>query len=136
MGTMVLKHFSIELPDDWRLEQGEVMSVYSINGKGAITLSAYSIIESEGYSIEEKLCIMAKNYIQKNKIQIKGSLIMQNDINTIVYGEGKSSDDWFVKLWVVATYPRVIVSTYYCKKRIRKEVAICDNIIKSIRFID
>ena len=79
---------------------------------------------------------MAKHYVQKNRIQIKGSFLLQTKENTTIMGEGKTEDNWYVKIWIVAKVPRVIVATYHSKRAHKKEISTCDAIVTSIRFHD
>ncbi len=48
-------------------------------------------------------------------------------------GTGITSDNWFIKLWIVAKYPKIVFATYQCEKK-TPEVKKCDAIINSMKF--
>ena len=55
------------------------------------------------------------------------------ETKTTLYGTGTTSDNWFIKLWIVAKYPKIVFATYQCEKK-TSEVKKCDTIINSMNF--
>ena len=135
---MIISHrdyLSIELPKDWCAEDdGENLLIYSPNGKGAITISFFNILEMKE-TLDEHISIMAKKFIDQNEIILSDPLILYGTAENKItlYGTGVTSDSWFIKLWIVAKYPKVVFATYHCEKK-TSEVKKCDAIISSMRF--
>lgn len=135
---MLVKHkdyLSYELPDHWCIEEdGENLLIYNPDGNGAITISFLSILESQK-SIDEYISIITKRFVDQNRITLHSPLILygNGDTKTTIYGTGKTLDDWFFKIWVVAKHPKIVFATYLCEKR-TSEVKECDAIINSMCF--
>lgn len=136
MKRITTKHFYIELPDGWHIDCDDVYSLYSNSGDGALTISSLSLVSDDIHSLEERVCIMARQFIREKKIIISGSLMLEGGENVIVYGKGKTPDNWFVRIWIIAKGPRVLVSTFYSRKNKRQENNECNKIIESIKIID
>ena len=135
---MIISHrdyLSFELPKDWCADDdGENLLIYSPNGKGAITISFFNILEMKE-TLDEHISIMAKKFIDQNEIILSDPLILYGTAENKItlYGTGVTSDSWFIKLWIVARYPKVVFATYHCEKK-TSEVKKCDAIISSMRF--
>ncbi len=135
---MIIKHedyLSFEIPNRWMIEEDdETMSIFDINGYGSITLSFCSSAEADK-PFGEQLSIMAKKIIDNNKMRIDRALILDETkkSKTVLYGSGTTSDDWFIKLWFVGKFPRIVVATYHSEKR-TAEVKTADKIMDSFQF--
>lgn len=136
---MIFSHdgyLTYELPNDWcSEEEKENLLIYDPNGEGAITVSFFSILEMKE-TLDEHISIMAKKFIDQNRIKLNGPLILYDTMNskTTLYGTGITSDNWFIKLWIVAKYPKIVFATYQCEKK-TPEVKKCDAIINSMEFL-
>ena len=107
--------------------------MYSPDGDGAITLSFLNVLNGEK-SLAEHISIIAKRFIDQNNINLHSPLILFNrDGKTILWGTGTTSDNWFIKLWIVAKYPKIVLATYLSEQK-NDEVKICDSIIDSFMF--
>ena len=51
----------------------------------------------------------------------------------ILRGTGRTSDEWFIKIWIIAKNPKIVFSTYQAAKK-TKELDVCDSIIDSMVF--
>lgn len=124
------------LPDNWRAEyDSDVLSVYDPCGKGAITMSFYTLLTGEEY-VDEQISIMAKKFIDQNGVRLKDSFILlEKDRKAVLYGTGTTSDGWFIKIWVIAKCTKVVFATYESKRK-SKEVKVCDSIMDSIQFME
>ena len=135
---MIFSHkdyLTYELPNDWCSEEDEEnLFIYNPDGEGAITISFFNILEMKE-SLDEHISIMAKRFIDKNRIMLHDPLILYGTEETKItlYGTGITSDNWFIKLWIVAKYPKIVFATYQCEKK-TSEVKKCDTIINSIKF--
>lgn len=129
------EYLKCELPDKWCAEENaDNLLLYHPNGSGAITLSFLNVLNTES-CLDEQVSILAKRFIDRNNIKLNSSFILLNkEGKTILYGSGTTLDSWFIKLWVVAKYPKIIFATYESEKK-DKEIKICDTIIDSIQFI-
>jgi len=84
--------------------------------------------------LDEHISIMAKKFIDQNGIILHNPLILYGaETKTTLYGTGTTSDNWFIKLWIVAKYPKIVFATYQCEKK-TSEVKKCDTIINSMNF--
>ena len=128
-------YLTYELPYNWCVEdEKENLIVYDPNGDGAITISFFNVLEMSE-TLDEHISIMAKKFIDKNSIMLHASLILYGtkETKTILYGAGTTPDNWFIKLWVVAKYPKIVFATYESNTK-TSEVKKCDEIINSIKF--
>ena len=135
---MILKHedyLSYEIPENWTAEENDDnLLIYNPDGNGAVTVSFFNILDSSAF-LDEYVSIFAKNFIDKNNIKMHSPLILlTKEGKTVLSGTGTDSDGWFIKLWVVAGYPKIVFATYLSERK-NKEVKICDSIIKSMKFI-
>ena len=128
------EYFNYELPNNWCAEEDvDCLLLYNPNGNGAITTSFFNVIDTEK-SLDEQISILAKRFVDQNHINLHSPLILFNrDSKTILYGTGRSDDNWFVKLWVVAKSPKIVFATYQSEQK-SAEVKICDSIIDSFQF--
>lgn len=135
---MIFSHkdyLTYELPNDWRSEEREDnLLIFNPNGEGAITISFFNILEMRE-TLDEHISIMAKNFVDQNRITLHNPLILYGteESKTTLYGTGITSDNWFIKLWIVAKYPKIVFATYQCEKK-TSEVKKCDVIINSMKF--
>ena len=122
------------LPLNWCAEESEdKLFLYNPDGNGAITISFFNVLSVEK-SLEEQVCIIAKQFIDQNKIHTHSPLILQQKgKKAIVYGTGVTSDNWFIKVWVVSQFPKIVFCTYQSEQK-SNEVEICDLIIDSFNF--
>ena len=129
-------YLTYELPKDWCSEEKEEnLLLYDPNGEGAITISFFNILKTRE-TLDEQISIMAKKFMDQNGIVLHAPLILfgNKETKTTLYGTGTTSDNWFIKLWIVAKYPKVVFATYQCEKK-TSEVKKCDKIINSMNFI-
>lgn len=135
---MIFSHkdyLTYELPNGWYSEEEkENLLIYNPNGEGAITVSFFNILEI-GETLDEHISIMAKKFIDQNQIALHNPLILYStkENKTTLYGTGITSDNWFIKLWIVAKYPKIVFATYQCERK-TSELKKCDEIINSIKF--
>lgn len=127
-------YLNYELPDNWCDEEdNDNLLMYNPDGDGAITLSFLNVLNGEK-SLAEHISIIAKKFIDQNNINLHSPLILFNrDGKTILWGTGTTSDNWFIKLWIVAKYPKIVLATYLSEQK-NDEVKICDSIIDSFMF--
>lgn len=128
-------YLTYELPNDWCSEEREDdLLIYDPNGEGAITISFFNILEKRE-TLDEHISIMAKKFVDQNQITLHNPLILYGTEATkkTLYGAGTTSDNWFIKLWITAKYPKILFATYQCEKE-TVEVKKCDAIIDSIKF--
>ena len=135
---MILKHgdyLSYELPKNWTAEEDDDnLLIYNPDGNGSVTVSFFNILDSSVF-LDEYVSIFAKKFIDKNNIKMHSPLILlTKEGKTVLSGTGTESDGWFIKLWVVAKYPKIVFSTYMSERK-NREVKICDSIIESMKFI-
>ena len=73
-----------------------------------------------------QISVMAKRFIDDNNISLHSPLVLcDRDGKTILYGTGTTADGWFIKLWVVAKYPKICV--FHIPKRTKK--------VKKLRYV-
>ena len=129
-------YLNYELPESWCVEENEDQLVlYNPNGEGAMVLSFFNVLSNE-VSLEEQIIVMAKKFLDKNTIKLKGSLILVNteEGKTVLYGEGTTCDAWFMKLWLVAKKRKIVFATYESEQK-TDEIKICDSIVNSFYFV-
>ena len=134
---MVLNHneyLDYTIPDSWCAEEdAENLYIYDPDGNGAITVSFYSVLVGKE-SVEEQMKLLAKGFISRDNIILHSPLVSCiRDGKRILHGTGIQDDHWFIKLWIVAHYPKIVVATYYSEE-ISDEVSVCDSIIDSFQF--
>ena len=78
---------------------------------------------------------MAIKFTEQNCIKLHSStyVLYSKSGKTIIYGTGETPEKRFIKLWIVARYPKIVVASYESEKESR-EVKICDSIIDSFTF--
>lgn len=135
---MILKHgdyLSYEFPKNWTAEEDDDnLLIYNPDGNGSVTVSFFNILDSSVF-LDEYVSIFAKKFIDKNNIKMHSPLILlTKEGKTVLSGTGTESDGWFIKLWVVAKYPKIVFATYLSERK-NREVKICDSIIESMKFI-
>ena len=134
---MTLNHneyLNYTLPNNWCAEEDiDNLLLYTPSGNGAITTSFFNVLKTKE-SLDEQMRILAKRFIDQNNINLHSPLILFNrDGKAILYGTGTTSDGWFIKLWVVAKYPKIVFATYQSERK-SAEVKVCDSIIDSFQF--
>lgn len=134
---MILNHnryLDYTLPNNWCADETtDNLLLYDPNGNGAITISFFNAINPRE-SMDEQISILAKKIIDHNNVNLHSPLVLYDkEGKTILYGTGTTSDGWFVKLWVVAKYPKIVLATYQSKRK-STEIKICDSIIDSFQF--
>ncbi len=130
-------YLEYEIPDKWMVEEdSDTTSIFSNDGNGALTLSYFSIFEMQG-TLDEHISIMAKKFIDTNHIKLNHALILigAQDEKRVLYGAGSLPDRWFIKLWVIAKFPRVVFATYQSEKK-TSELKQIDRIVSSFKFLD
>ncbi len=128
-------YLTCDIPEDWCIDYGEDSDViYDPNGVGAITLSFFNMLDEKS-SIQEHICIMAKHFIDSNRIILDSPLSLAcRETNYILSGKGKMSSGWFIKLWFVAKYPKIVMATYMTEEEKTDEISNCDRILNSFIF--
>lgn len=135
---MILNHndyLNYELPVNWCSEEdGDNLLIYDPNGNGAMTISFFNVLGTKE-TLDEQISIIAKRFIDQNKIILHSPLVLygSKETKTTLYGTGITTDNWFVKLWVVAKQPKIAFVTYQSERK-SKEVKKCDIIVESMRF--
>ena len=118
-------YLKYEIPSDWCAEENEdTLLIYDPDGEGAIVTSFFSLMDAD-VLLEERICIMAKEFIDNNLIKLKEPLILMNSScgKVILRGTGRTSDE----------NPKIVFSTYQAAKK-TKELDVCDSIIDSMVF--
>ena len=124
-----------EIPSGWIVDEAnDSVSIYDNDGKGALTLSFLTIIQLQD-TLDEYISVMAKKFIDNNQIRIENSLILDGTKKNklMLHGIGTTDDGWFIKLWVVAKYPRVVFATYQSERK-TSELKKVDAILESFQF--
>ena len=128
------EYLNYTLPTNWCAEESmDNLLIYNPSGSGAITISFFNALITKD-SLDEQISILAKRFVDQNNISLHSPLILTNkDCKTVLYGTGTTSDGWFIKMWVVAKYPKIVFATYQSEQK-SIEVKECDSIIDSFRF--
>lgn len=129
-------YLTYNIPKDWIVEtEDNITSIYKNDGYGAITMSSYTIFDNDK-PLDLLIGDMISKFISDNKIQIKGVIIINiaNKNKKVAYAEGKAEDNSYVKIWIVAKFPKAILVTYYSDKKTR-EIKEVDKIVDSFKFI-
>ncbi len=130
------EYLNFEIPHNWIIEENDDnTSIYDNNGEGAITLSFYTAMDIQ-QPFDEHISVMAKKFIDNNQIKLHHSFVLDttNKDKLVLYGAGTASDNWFVKLWIVAKYPKIVLATYQSEKK-TSEVRKVDKILDSFQFV-
>ena len=93
-------YLKYEIPSDWCAEENEdTLLIYDPDGEGAIVTSFFSLMDAD-VLLEERICIMAKEFIDNNLIKLKEPLILMNSScgKVILRGTGRTSDEWFINM--------------------------------------
>ena len=128
--------FRCELPIDWCAEEDEDnLLLYAPNGNGAMVLSFFNALEVKE-TLDEQISIMAKRFVDQNQITLCGPFVMYGSVKTklTLCGVGKTDDNWYIKLWIVSKFPKIIFITYQAQKQ-SAEVKKCDAVVESIEFV-
>lgn len=128
------QYFTYELPDGWETEESDDgLSMYDPDGNGALTVSFFNRVDSNTH-LNVQVSVLAKNFFECNNIKLNNSFILLNkDEKTVLFGIGKTADNWFIKLWVVAKNPKIVLATYQSEQE-NPEVELCDAIVDSFKF--
>lgn len=128
--------FRCELPMDWFAEEVEDnLLLYAPNGNGAMVLSFFSALENKE-TLDEQISIMAKKFVDQNQIALHRPLVVYGSGKTklTLCGVGTTDDNWYIKLWIVSKFPKIIFITYQAQKQ-SAEVKKCDAVVESIEFV-
>ena len=129
-------YLSYELPNMWCVEENnDNLTIYNPNGKGAMIVSCFNVLSSQE-TIDEQISIMTTKFIKNNRITLQNPLILHSSPSskTVLFGEGNTCDHWFVKLWIIAKYPKIVFITYQSENK-TKEIKMCDKIVNSMNFL-
>lgn len=123
------KHYTLQLPENWMVEQGGEGSVsfYDPNGVGALTISSYSS-SKDSVDTEEALEKFVKG---------KGKITLRNKKDfTIAESEYEDSNDLFTYAVVISREKNFVLASYHCKKENLnpKEIEIVKDILNSIEL--
>ena len=135
---MKIKHSDYlvyEVPAGWEVEENDdSTAIYNNDGEGALTLSFYTIMEMKE-TLDEHISIMAKKFIDTNHIKLNKAFILDGTKKgkTVLCGTGITPDNWFIKIWVIAKYPKAILATYQSEKK-TPELKEMEQIISSFTF--
>ena len=135
---MKIKHSDYlvyEVPAGWEVDENDdSTAIYNNDGEGALTFSFYTIMEMKE-TLDEHISIMAKKFIDTNRIKLNKAFILDGTKKgkTVLYGTGVTPDNWFIKIWVIAKYPKVILATYQSEKK-TPELKEMEQIISSFTF--
>lgn len=125
---------SFNLPEGWCAESNlNNLYLYHPNGTGALTISHIDLTNTDN-CLDEQMSILAKRFVDRNKITLHAPLIfIKKAEKALLYGTGSTSDGWFVKLWLIAKQPKIVLATYQSNKK-NKEIKICDSIVDSFQI--
>jgi len=129
-------YLSFEIPSNWVVEEdSDTTSIYDNNGEGSLTMSFYSVMRLQN-SLDEHISIMAKKFIDSNKIKLHNPLILDGTKKnkTVLYGTGTTSDNWFIKIWIATKLPKIVFVTYQSEKK-TSELKKVDKIVDSFQFM-
>lgn len=128
-------YLTYKLPNGWCSEEREdKLLIYDPMGEGAITISFFNSLDKKE-TLDETISVMAKKFVDQNRITLRKPFILYGTetAKTVLYGTGTTPDGWFIKLWIVAKHPKILLATYQCEKR-TAEAEKCDAIINSMKF--
>lgn len=128
------EYLNYELPNNWCAEENmDNLLLYNPDGDGAISTSFFNVLNTEK-SLCEEVSLMATKFLDQNNIHLHSNLMLfiKGD-KILLSGTGTTTDQWFMKLWIVAKYPRIVFATYFSEQK-STEVEICDSIIDSFQF--
>ena len=123
------------IPDGWIAEEeDDILTIYSPDGEGAMTLSFYSLVDYS-QDVVNHISTMASRFVEQNDIVLNGAMRVHvsKENKAVLHGEGKTSDGWYTKLWILAQKPKIILATYDVQEK-NDEIFICDAIIDSMTF--
>ena len=121
------------LPERWVAEEnGDNLFIYNPDGEGAITISAYNIIDKNTPQIET-VHNLFEDFVAKNGISLDTPTAISHyvDSKLITTGTGRSCDQWFIKIWCICQYHKILLATYLTTK-ITEEITMCDQLIYSM----
>ena len=136
---MVIYHndyVKYEIPNDWSVEEeNDTTSIYYNYGEGALTISYYTYIKNKD-ELKEQIVNMAKDFIDKNSVRLRNSLVLGCLNNKMyIYGEGRTNDDWYIKIWVIASCPKILLISYQSENK-TKEIKTIEKIVDSFCFLN
>ncbi len=128
------EYLNYELPDDWCAEENEdTLLLYNPDGEGAITMSFFNLVSTEKPLCEE-VSTMAVKFLDQNNIDLHSTLMLHiKGEKILLSGTGTTTDGCFMKLWIVAKHPKIVLATYFADQE-NTEVDVCDSIIDSFHF--
>ena len=136
---MVIYHkdyVKYEIPNDWSVEEeNNTTSIYYNYGEGALTISYYTSIKNKD-ELEEQIANMAKDFIDRNSVRLRNSLVLGClNNNMYIYSEGHTNDNWYIKIWVIASYPNILLISYQSENK-TKEIKTIEKIVDSFCFLN
>lgn len=135
MNIIQNNYLNYKIPLNWVVQENvDITTIYNNNGEGALTMSYYTITKLQG-TLDEHIIIMAKKFIDKNKIKLHRPLVLDGTKKekTVLYGTGNAPDNWFLKIWVVTKYPKIVLATYQSQIK-TSEIKQIDAMVNSFRF--
>ena len=123
------------LPEQWVAEEnGDNLFIYNPDGEGAITISAYNMINMNAPQIETVLNLF-QDFVAKNGISLDTPTAISYyvDSKLITTGIGRSCDQWFIKIWCICQYYKILLATYLAEKA-TEEITLCDQLICSMEL--
>ncbi len=126
---------SCDIPQNWHIDyNGDNYTIYESDGVGAVTISCFSIIYKRD-ALKDLIMNMTNDFIENNHIILEKPLsFICNETQYTIIGTGQTIDKWFVKIWVIAQYPRIVMATYLSEDKCFDEINCCNKIINSFVF--
>ena len=128
------KYLSYALPHKWCSEEnGDELFIYDPEGQGALVLSFFNFV-TEPKSLSEELYMFSNSFVSQNDIILNAPFESLNQgEKTVLCGQGLTADQWFIRIWLVATWPKIILATYQSEQE-NEEIKICNSIIESFQI--
>ena len=133
---MLIRHkgfVEYELPDGWESEvNGENVIIYDPNGEGAMVMSFYR--STGDIPIEKRIYKMAQSFVEQIMIKQLSDFSESNDNRRVfrVCCEGIDANNLYIKLYIIAKSPRIVVATYNNKIK-NHEIETYNEIVKSMK---
>lgn len=133
---MLIRHkgfVEYELPDGWESEvNGENVIIYDPDGEGSMVMSFYR--STGDMPIEKRIYKMAQSFVEQIMIKQLSDFSESNDNRRVfrVCCEGIDANNWYIKLYIIAKSPRIVVATYNNKIK-NHEIETYNEIVKSMK---
>lgn len=125
--------FSVQIPDDWTYEEGEVLLIYKLdNGVGAIQISNYSIPEDYVMDLENELLeFVVPNFENVSIDELRG--YVKKNLNAVVLENDNNETFWYFK--IMFENNKLLFITYNCDiKEKNSERFSVNQILSSIKI--